>query len=324
MCRRSCGSRRSRVSDAAAARGAHAPAGGVAEARTALLGWVEEAGPAGRAFLQARLRAVSPGVYEVRHRADEGLPLDALRTTADPYAAREIAQTTDTGEHRPLKTSPNLRRGWAIVELDGRGLWTALEYLYPACAVHWHAGRAGTLRVTHWRETAARQSGIYSAVRLLAEGPARDTVRACCGDEVCLRRVAWDVDAATPLALPDEGPVEGDAAVPCPEACSLFVSFARKVVTIERQARSEVPGLGPMSVEELAQVREIVAGAASGTLDAAREGEFSEPTNRRRVRYLAARLAAVRAHEAGEDELPCEGCPRATPCAGCPLVEPAA
>ena len=64
----------------------------------------------------------------------------------------------------------------------GRALWTALDYLYPACALHWHAARTGSLRVTHWRETAARQTGMYGAVKLLPPDVVRNTVRACCGE----------------------------------------------------------------------------------------------------------------------------------------------
>ncbi len=309
------------MSDAMAVRGAHAPAG-VAAARAALLAWVDEAGAQGRVFLQAHLRATGGGRYEARHARDAGCPLDALAVSPDPFAAREIAQTTDAGEHRPLKTAPNLRGGWALVGLDGRGLWTALDYLYPACAAHWHAGRTGTLRPTHWRETAGRQSGIYSPVKLLPDAAVRNTVRACCGDAVCLRRVAWEIDADTPLGMTDEGPPAGDALVPCPEACSMFISFARKVLTLERAPRQEVPGLAPMSAAELEQLREVVAAAAGGTLGAVREGEFDAPTNPRRVRYLAARLAEAAADQAPAEaaELPCEGCPRATPCAACPLA----
>lgn len=267
----------------------HAP-GGAEEARRALAAWVDEAGPAGRVFLQARLLATAPGRYEVRHRRDAHRSLKSLEwVTPDPCFAREIAQATNAGEHRPLPTAPNLRQGWALVDLDERGLWTALDYLYPACAAHWHAGRAGTLRVTHWRETAGRQGGIDSPAELLADA-VRDTVRACCTDAVCLLRVAWEIDAVTPLGLPDEGPVDGDALVPCPEACSLFVSLARQVLRIEHSPRAEIPGLGPMAPEELSQVREIVAAAAEGTLGRARENDFADPTNLRRVRYLNCRL----------------------------------
>lgn len=311
------------MSDAPEVRGAHAP-GGVPEARAALLAWVDEAGEAGRVFLQARLLRTGEDRYEVRHRRDVHRSLRSLETvSSDPLQARHIAQTTNDGDHRPLKTSPNLAQGWALTELDGRGLWTALDYLYPACALHWHAGERGTLRVTHWRETAARQSGMYSAVKLLPDAAVRNAVRACCADAVCLRRVAWQTDADTPLALADEGAPEGEAAVPCPEACSVFVAFARKVLVLERSPRQEVPGLAPMAPTEMEQLREIVAGAANGTLGGVREGEFDEPTNLRRIRYLAARLATEGIAGEEEGDLPCEGCPRATPCAGCPLTDAA-
>jgi len=310
------------VSDAPQVRGAHAPRG-MDEARRALAAWVDEAGDAGRVFLQARLLRTPDGRYEIRHRRDVHRSLQSLEVvTSDPLRARELAQVTHRGEHRPLKTSPNLRQGWAMVGLDARGLWTALDYLYPACALHWHAGRQGTLRVTHWRETAGRQSGMYAAVRLLPDDVVRNTVRACCADAVCLRRVAWEIDAETPLALAPEPPPDGDARVPCPEACSMFISLAREVLVTERSPRRELPGLGALAAEEIEQVRHVVTAAAAGTLGEAREGEFTDPVNPRRLRYLALRLADEKARigDVPPPELPCEGCPRAVPCKGCPMV----
>ena len=310
------------MSDPTRVRGTHAP-DGIPAARRALVEWIDAAGEAGRAFLQVRLLRTGDGVYEVRHARDVHRSILSLETvTSDPYAARFIAQMTNGGEHRPLKTAPNLRQGWALVDLDARALWTALDYLYPACALHWYAELAGTLRVTHWREVAARQTGIYGAVKLLPAEVVRTTVRACCGDPVCLRRVAWNVDAETPLDLPSEGDVAGDALVPCPEACSMFVSLARQVLVLERAPRHQLPGLGRLGVEEINQVREIAERAAAGTLGQAREGEFTEATNSRRMRYLALRLAEEEARmgDLPAPELPCEGCPKAVPCRGCPMV----
>lgn len=298
-------------------RGAHAP-GGVAEARAELLAWITGAGTRGQSFLQVRLLATGEDRFEIRHIRDVHRSLASLSViSSDPYTAREIAQVTNAGEHRPLKTAPNLRQGWALVELNGQGLWTALDYLYPACAVHWHAGRAGTLRVTHWRETAARQSGIYAAVGLLTDDAVRDTVWACCDDSVCLRRVAWEIDSDTPLGMSPD-PSADEPVVPCPEACSLFIALARKTLSLERSRRQEIPGLAPLGPAEVDQIREIVSSAAAGTLDAAAEGDFAQATNLRRIRYLAARLQ--RAAPMPEDELPCEGCPRPVPCDGCPLT----
>jgi hypothetical protein len=287
------------VSDAPSARGAHLTEG-LAAAREAFLGWVDQAGEVGRVFLEAHVCSRLGGAYRLRHAEDRGEPEHALVRYTDPFAARGIAQTDAEGGHRPLKTAPSMRRGWTFESLDGPGLWTALDYLYPACAAHWHAGRVDSLRVTHWLETAGRQSGMYSAVGLLPERAVRDTVRACCGDAVCLRRVAWglDPDRPEPFAtdleplLAIEAPPAGEAVVPCPEACSMFVSLARKILSVERGRDEDVPGLGTVKVEEIAQLRQVVSAAASGSLYDVREGEFDEPANLRRVRYLAAKLAS--------------------------------
>ncbi len=306
--------------EADAAYGTHAP-GGVAAARDALAAWVRAGGAFGRVFLQLRLLQTDADRYEIRNLADVGRSLDSLDPViSDPFAAREIAQTTDGGEHRPLKTTPDLRRGWAFTGLDERALWTALDYLYPACAVHWHAGRTGTLRVTDWRDVAARQSGIYAAVGLLADTAVRDTAWACCADEVCLRKVEWQIDPATPLDAFGPEAEHAGARVPCPEACSVFISFARKTLTLERSRREPIPGLVPMSAAELEQLRAVVDAAATGELGAAREGDFAEPTNSRRVRYLAARLRAAAPPAAAAEGVLCEGCPRPVRCANCPLT----
>lgn len=292
------------MSEATTTPGMHAPAG-LAAARSALVAWIRGAGAEGREFLQVHLQATGDR-FTVRHVEDRGADAAQLTRIADPYRAREVAQTTAEGAHRPLKTAPDLRPGWLFAELDERGLWTVLDYLYPACVAHWHAGRSGTLRVTHWADTAARQSGMYSAVKLLPEQAVRDTVAACCGDAVCLRRVAWGLGRDHPAPLQTEVAGEGEidggdvqAVVPCPEACSLFVSLARVVLSIEREPRREVPGLGSVNDTELEQVRALVAAAGEGGVEHPREGEFDLPLNRRRLRYLAVRLGGSVA-EGGE------------------------
>jgi hypothetical protein len=278
--------------------GMHAPAGGQA-ARTAFLAWIRSAGEPGQTFLQLWIRPLDEHRFEIRHRADRREPRRSLERHTSPFAARLIAQTTEAGEHRPLKTAPNLRRGWTITELDGPAVGTAMEYLYPAAVAHWHAGRTGTLRVTHWPETAARQSGIYSAVDLLPGPAVRATIAACCDDRVCLRHVAWSVEGDPALASPaaTEG---GDAVVPCPEACSLFISLARKVLRIEREPRRPTGGLGELNRIEIDQLRRIVETVANGDPFTTREGDFDDPTNARRIRYLAERLREGRTEADGD------------------------
>ncbi len=244
-------------------------------AREAFAAWVDES-PGGRAFGQVVVRPLSGGGYAVRHAEDAGR--EDLVTRDDPRAAREISKLTESGEYRPLKSSPNLRRGWEL-RLSGVGeLATAMNYLYPAAIVHWHLYREGTLRTTSYRETAARQSGIYKRIQRLSDRGVQDAARACCEDAVCLKRTLWDVDDETPLEME-----RGEGEIPCPEPCSVFVSFARRVRLFEREERElDAAGLSPSEKEDLVA---LVEAAATGRVDFAREAEFEEPLNERRMRY---------------------------------------
>jgi len=202
-----------------------------------------------------------------------------LDTSEDPRSAREIAKLTEDGEYRPLKSSPNLRRGWELRVADAHGLVTAMNYLYPAGVVHWYLHREGRLEVTSFRENAARQSGIYKRIQRLSDEGVQDAARACCEDAVCLKKTLWDVDENTPLELD-----RGEGEIPCPEPCSIFVSFARRVRLFERESRRELEtvGLSPSEREDLAA---LVEAASTGEVRFAREAEFEKPLNERRMRY---------------------------------------
>jgi hypothetical protein len=207
---------------------------------------------------------------------------ERLEAHDDPRAARELARLTESGEHRPLKSSPNLRRGWMLQVADVLELSVVMNYLYPAGVIHWHLHREGELEITNYRENAARQSGIYKRVQHLSDKGVQNAARACCEDAVCLKKTLWDVDAKTPLEI-DRGKGE----IPCPEPCSLFVSFARRVRLFEREKQREPPdaaGLSPSEREDLAVLVEAAASSA-GRIPFAREAEFEEPLNERRLRY---------------------------------------
>ena len=132
-----------------------------AASRDAFARWVDDA-PEGRAFGQVIVRPTSTGGYVVRHTDDT--QTEGLERSEDPRAAREIARLTETGEYRPLKSSPNLRRGWELRVADARALAIAMDYLYPAGVVHWFLHREGKLGLTSFRQNAARQSGIYKRI----------------------------------------------------------------------------------------------------------------------------------------------------------------
>jgi 4Fe-4S binding protein/cobalt chelatase family protein len=252
-------------------------------AREAFASWVEDAGGEGRVFGQVRVTHAGDGRYVLRHVEDEGTP--GLDVHEDPRQAREISKTTEAGEYRPLKSSPNLRRGWNL-RLSGAGdLLVAMNLLYPAGVVHWHLHREGRLQTTSYRENAARQSGIYKRVQRLSDEGVQDAARACCEDAVCLKKTLWDVDGETPLAME-----RGEGEIPCPEPCSVFVSFARRVRLFEREKKRDLDaiGLSPSEKEDLAA---LVEAAATGRVEFAREAEFEKPLNERRMRYRRLTLA---------------------------------
>ena len=253
------------------------PRNTAAQARAAFVAWVGEA-PEGRSFAQVIVRALPQG-YELRHAADAGRPYGGLAAHDDPRAAREISKRTEAGEYRPLKSSPNLKRGWVLSVKDDRGLYVAMNYLYPSGVVHWYLYRRGELEVTSYRENAARQSGIYKRVQRLSDEGVQNTARACCEDAVCLKKTLWDVDENVPLEAE-----RGEGEIPCPEPCSIFVSLARRVRLFERENKRDLDAIG-LSPTEKEDLSALVEAAATGRVEFAREAEFEEPLNERRMRY---------------------------------------
>jgi hypothetical protein len=251
-----------------------------AASREAFAAWVDSAAE-GRTFGQVLVRPISAAGYSLRHTDDADAA--SLELHEDPRAAQEIAKLTEDGEYRPLKSSPNLRRGWEIRVPDASELTIAMNYLYPAGVVHWHLHREGSLGITNFRENAARQSGIYKRIQRLSDGGVQDAARACCEDAVCLKKTLWDVDEKTPLEIE-----RGTGEIPCPEPCSVFVSFARRVRLFEREERDlDAAGLSPSEREDLAA---LVEAAATGEVRFAREAEFEETLNERRMRYRSLTL----------------------------------
>jgi hypothetical protein len=248
--------------------------GVAAASREAFAAWVGAAAE-GRVFGQVLVRRTASG-YTLRHRDDADAKDPEVHD--DPRAAREIAKLTERGEYRPLKSSPNLRRGWEIRVSGIRELAIAMNYLYPAGIAHWHLRREGRLEITSFRDNAARQSGIYKRIQRLSDRGVQDAAQACCEDAVCLKKTLWDVDEKTPLEMR-----RGDGEIPCPEPCSVFISFARRVRLFEREERDlDAAGLSPSEKEDLAA---LVEAAATGKVEFAREAEFERPLNERRMRY---------------------------------------
>ena len=253
------------------------PKGVATSSREAFATWID-ASPAGRIFGQVLVRPMPQAGYSLRHEDDADA--EGLKLYEHPRAAREIAKLTEAGDHRPLKSSPNLRRGWELRVGGARDLAMAMNYLYPAAVAHWYLHREGRLQITNFRENAARQSGIYKRIQHLSDEGVQNAARACCEDAVCLKKTLWNVDEGTPLAME-----RGEGEIPCPEPCSVFVSFARRVRLFEREVQRALGAGDALSPSEREDLAALVEAAATGAVRFAREAEFEEALNERRMRY---------------------------------------
>ena len=220
--------------------------------------------------------------YDVRHEDDADAPIAELETHREPSAAREFTKYGDDGRYRPLRTAPTLPTGWVYPRLDGREAAEVVDAVYPATVANWHREREGDLDVTHWDETAERQTGIYDVVDELDEEAVNWIAESCCVDSQCLKRREWDKNEATEL-----DPPRGDGEFPCREPCSLVVAAARKWATLEREeSRTYEFELTPSEKE---QIEEIVDAVADGRADEIREADVDEGANRYRARFLRAK-----------------------------------
>jgi hypothetical protein len=220
--------------------------------------------------------------YELRHVDDAGAPADDLTAYDDPLDLRRPLKFDDDGRYRPLKTAPNAPTGWRLGGLTGRDLVEAVDVAYPATVANWFREGEGALDVTHWRETAERQTGIYGIVEELPREAVEWVAEAACVDSQCLKRREWQYDADDRLAV--DG---GEGPFPCREPCSLVVAAARKWTTLEREdERTYEFTLTPSEKE---QVEALIDAVADGTTDEVREADVYEGANRYRTRYLRAK-----------------------------------
>jgi sirohydrochlorin cobaltochelatase len=181
------------------------------------------------------------------HRDDEARDdLEIFRKAED---AIEIAKYDDEGNYRPLKTAPNLRRGWRMEIRTLDALKRALDHFYPGRLAVFLAWQRRQLRTTPLRETLERQSGMYRIAGKISDAQIDDLVADFCrSNGGCLRTILWTRDQRGAIAskLPRQKfdptwdqvqPLGGSAssisaAIPllCQEACNLLVAACRKVV----------------------------------------------------------------------------------------------
>jgi sirohydrochlorin cobaltochelatase len=163
------------------------------------------------------LRRVPEGI-ELRHIEDAAC--GNLETHTRPEDARALANLDVAGVFRPLKTAPNLVRGWRLVLVDVAALRLALDYFYPAMLGVWHSHTRGELVPVPLRETLGRQTGMYRMTQKITDAQARTLIDGFCAG--CLKCRLWD--RQTPQAA------EGEMPLLCQEACNLLVAKAREAV----------------------------------------------------------------------------------------------
>lgn len=178
------------------------------------------------------------GHFELLHHADaERADLQEFNT---PESARQLAQYDAAGNFRPLKTAPNLRRGWKLRLRDVHELRAALDFFYPAMLGTLHAYERGQLRITHLRETLNRQTGMYAVTKKLTHPQAGALIGGFCrSDGRCLKTILWRIEPAVPITSLPPGKFDprvdqlgtGLPALPllCAEGCNFLVAAARPV-----------------------------------------------------------------------------------------------
>ena len=192
-------------------------------------------------FGQIFIQQTGSGGFVLCHREDESSArLEIFQQSGD---ALEIARYDDAGNYRPLKTAPNLRRGWRLELVDLGELRRALDYFYPGRLAMLGAWKERRLSTTPLRETLDRQSGMYRIAAKISDKQIDEVVgNFCKSDGGCLRTILWKRDRRGTIPstkLPpakfepshdQTGRVENAIPLLCQEACNLLVAQCRKIV----------------------------------------------------------------------------------------------
>jgi sirohydrochlorin cobaltochelatase len=167
----------------------------------------------------------NPLGFSLHHEADTGR--EDLEIFHSPEDALGIARCDDSGDYRPLKTAPNLRRGWEL-RLDSLAtLRLALDGIYPAALGNWRAVLRGEKIAHPLRETLNRQTGMYRITGLLTRDEAARLITSLCRPG-CLRQILWPIESADPAPAP----AAPECRIPlfCTNPCSHFLGKAREAV----------------------------------------------------------------------------------------------
>jgi hypothetical protein len=151
-----------------------------------------------------------------------GIPGDGDPTiVAGAEALFDLTRADELGRYRPLTGARTLPAGWFAPATEALPVEQAIEVVYPLALTHRRQYEQGSLRVVALDAVLRRQSGRYEETASLDDDNRRDAVRLVCGE--CVRRPVWDGSGC--------GPNE----IPCPEPCSVMVSFCREAAIWQQQ-----------------------------------------------------------------------------------------
>ena len=169
---------------------------------------------------QLLIRRLGRG-YELRHVQDREATIEYLRTV-EVHDLRGLAQFTGIGAFRPLRSARTLATGWRAVLANDAQLELALNHVYPGAIADWFAARAEATPITHYREFAGRQTGMYQITQQLSDTEVAEVIQVCCGPACCLKRRLWSVTGLPPDLAPQK------SIIPCLEPCAVLLEAARK------------------------------------------------------------------------------------------------
>lgn len=170
--------------------------------------------------VQVWIARLPDGGFELRHQADRHLPPDSLRPMA-LVQLHALAQKTDDGQFRPLRSSPDLARGWRALARNPAELGQALDQLYPGFLADAWSLETGRAQPMSWDAYLHRQLGRARALATFAPVALADAIDTGCAPHRCLRRRTW----SAPLAIPPD-PAAYKSSIPCLEPCPVWRRWA--------------------------------------------------------------------------------------------------
>ncbi|WCJ60873.1 DR2241 family protein [Fontisphaera persica] len=255
----------------------------------------------GEQFVVAQLliERQGPEAFLLRHAEDAGESLANLQPVPLENL-RERTQHNALGIFRPLRSSPDLIRGWYCRVESAAELELALDYLYPGFLADWFAVRTGTAAPTDYPAFTQRQSGMYRLTAKATPEQAAAIIQACCARPFCLKQRLWTV----PGMSADR--VEDKSIIPCLEPCAVLLEFARKRMRIAQETPAQL-ALAPTEIRGLLAAVENCLNHPDANL---RVADFNAPTNPRHLLYVQQKLmsalpkgsAASSSTEAREEE----------------------